>query len=885
MKFACPHCSQRLEAESTWGGREINCPTCSNAITVPGENAKSQTANPKEIPGSKALRRAVWGLVFGILLIGVGIGARRYFTPKAGAAANRPGLLAFFDRSDLTEVKVFPPQINLGTKQDRQSIVVQATYADGATRDATKEASLSIGNKSLVRLENGTAYPVADGKTDLQVKFGGRTLVVPITVDHATAERPISFRLDVIPALTKAGCNSGACHGSSRGKDGFRLSLFGYDPEGDYYRLTREQIGRRVNLALPEESLIIEKGLGAVTHTGGERFKKGDEIYSTLMRWLQAGALKDETNVAKVTGIEMMPKQTVLEGQGATQKHTVLAKYSDGTDRDVTSLAVFISNNEPAAKVSPAGMVTAGQRGESFVMARFDTFSVGSQVIVVPKNTPYKFPDDIAEYNYIDGLVNAKLKKLRIVPSGLCDDATFLRRIYLDVTGTLPTGEEVQKFLDNPSAGKRDEVIDELLQRKEFAELWVMKWAELLQIRSRQDQVSYKAALSYYNWLRDKMLNNVPIDKIVQDLIVASGSTFRNPAANYYQVQTDTLKTAENTAQVFMGMRIQCSQCHNHPFDRWTMNDYYSFAAFFPQIGRKPGEDPRETIIFDKGDGEVRHLVGNKVMAPKFLGGDVPEIKDKSRREVLAKWLASPENPYFARNLANIVWAHFMGKGIIDPADDVRISNPPSNPELLDALGTKFTEYGYDFKRLVKDICSSRTYQLSTRANDSNALDDRNFAKASIRRMRAEVLYDCISQVTDTRNKFQGLPRGARAVEIADGNVTTYFLTTFGRATRETVCSCEVKTEPNLSQALHLLNGNSTNEKIKEGGMVKTMLKAKKTPDQVVEELYLRCLSRKPGADELSKINGFLKDAKNPEDVLNDLFWSLLNSKEFIFNH
>ncbi len=538
-------------------------------------------------------------------------------------------------------MKVFPAEVNLGTKQDRQSIVVQAIYADGATRDATKGATLSVGNKSLVRLENGTLYPGADGKTELQVKFSGRTLMVPITVDHAAMERPISFRLDVIPALTKAGCNAGACHGSSRGKDGFRLSLFGYDPEGDYYRLTREQIGRRVNLALPEESLIIEKGLGAVNHTGGERFKKGDEIYTTLMRWLQAGAPKDETNVAKVTGIEMMPKQAVLEGQGVTQKYTVLAKYSDGTDRDVTSLAVFISNNEPAAKVSPGGMVTAGQRGESFVMARFDTFSVGSQIIVVPKNVPYKFPDDVAEYNYIDGLVNAKLKKLRITPSGLCDDATFLRRIHLDVTGTLPTGEEVQKFLDNPSAGKRDEVIDELLNRKEFAELWVMKWAELLQIRSRQDQFSYKAALSYYNWLREKMLNNVPIDKIVQELITASGSTFKNPAANYYQVQTDTLKTAENTAQVFMGMRIQCSQCHNHPFDRWTMNDYYSFAAFFPQVGRKPGEDPRETIVFDKGDGEVRHLVGNKVMAPKFLGGDVPEIKDKSRREVLAKWLAS----------------------------------------------------------------------------------------------------------------------------------------------------------------------------------------------------------------------------------------------------
>lgn len=897
MKFACSNCGQRIEAESAWAGRQIACPTCAINLTVPSDLGGASSVEP-EINSPPAIfeasvitskprksRTLVYAAAAIVFLLGIALAGRFFFTSKAGAGGSvfGSGLLAMFDRADVTEVHVFPSEVHLGAKQDRQSVVVQAVYSDGATRDVTAGASFSLGNKALARLQSETLYPIDNGKTELQVKFSGKVLKVPVIVDRAKVEEPISFRLDVIPALTKSGCNSGACHGSSRGKDGFRLSLFGYDPDGDHHRITREQVGRRVNLALPEESLLIEKGLGAVPHTGGERFRKGDEIYNTLLRWLQAGAPKDETNVAKVVSLDIMPKQAVLEGQGSAQKFTVRAKYSDGSDRDVTSLAVFISNNEPSVKVSEGGLATSGQRGESFVMARFDTFTVGSQVIVVPKNLPYEFPKDVAEYNHIDTLVHAKLKKLRITPSGLCDDATFLRRIYLDVTGTLPTAEETRKFVEEPSAGKRDQVIDELLDRKEFAELWVMKWAELLQVRSRQDQFSYKAALAYYNWLQDKMLNNVPIDKIVQDLITASGSTFRNPAANYYQVQTETLKTAENTAQVFMGMRIQCAQCHNHPFDRWTMNDYYSFAAFFPQVGRKQGEDPRETIIFDKGDGEVRHLVGNKTMKPKFLGGDVPEINGHSRREVLAKWIASPENPYFARNLANIVWAHFMGKGIIEPVDDVRISNPASNPELLDALAAKFTEYGFDFKRFVKDICSSRTYQLSTRANESNALDDRNFARASIRRMRAEVLFDCISQVTDTKNKFQGLPRGARAVQIADGNVTSYFLTTFGRATRESVCSCEVKTEPNLSQALHLLNGSTTNDKIKEGGVVNALLKTKK-PEEVVEELYLGCLARKPTEKELAKITGFLKDG-NPEDNLNDLFWSLLNSKEFIFNH
>ena len=788
--------------------------------------------------------------------------------------------------ADLSDLKVFPPDINLTTKNDRQSVVVQAIYSDGVTRDVTAEAALSLVDKKLARMDKQTLYPLADGKTTLDVKFESRSVSVPLLVTNAKTERPISFKLDVIPTFSKAGCNSGSCHGSARGKDGFRLSLFGFDPDGDHYRLTRENIGRRVNLAIPEESLILDKGLGIVQHTGGERFKPDSELYNTILTWLKDGAPNDGTNVSKVLAVDIMPKEAVLAGTGAVQRLTVRAKYSDGTDRDVTSLAVFMSNNEVSAKASESGLITAAARGEAFVMARFSAFTVGSQVIVIPKDAPYQFPADVAANNYIDELVHAKLKKLRITPSAVCDDATFVRRAYLDLTGTLPTPDEVKKFVDDPSTPKRTHLIENLLQRKEFTDLWVMKWAELLQIRSRNDEFSYKAALQYYNWLQDKLGSNVPISTIVQELVTATGSTLKNPAASYYQIQRDTLKTAENTAQVFMGMRIQCAQCHNHPFDRWTMNDYYSFAAFFPQIGRKQGEDPRESIIFDRSDGEVKHLVTGKTMKPKFLGGDEPEIKNgESRRAVLAKWLASPENPYFARNVANIIWAHFMGKGIIDPVDDVRVSNPPSNPELIEKLAAKFTEYGYDFRKLVRDICASRTYQLSTRPNDTNAQDDRNFAKAAIRRVRAEVLLDCISEVTETKDKFQGLPRGARAVQIADGNTSSYFLTTFGRATRETVCSCEVKTEPNLSQALHLLNGSTVNDKIQEGGVVKALLKAGKKPDEIIEDLYMRCLSRKPASDELTELQKFLADAKDPEPVLSDLFWSLLNSKEFIFNH
>ncbi len=787
-------------------------------------------------------------------------------------------------KSELTEVKCYPPTITLMGAKARQSIVVQASYADGITRDVTYEARARLADPRFADFDGTAVRPRADGHTKLLVSFAGQTLAIPVTVSNSSLPSAISFKLDVMPVFMKAGCNSGTCHGSSRGKDGFRLSLFGFDPEGDYHRLTREQIGRRINLALPEESLIVQKGLGAVQHTGGVRFSTNSGLCQTLIAWLAAGATNDPPTVAKATGIEIFPKEAVLEGSNALQRFVIRATYSDGGERDVTPLAVFLSNNDATARVSPDGLVAAGQRGEAFIQARFGEFNVGAQVIVIPRDLPYEWPN-VAARNYIDEADDKKLKRLRLTPSEVCDDSTFIRRACLDVTGTLPAPEEVNKFRAEKAPDKREKLVEQLLGRKEFADLWVMKFAELLQIRTRDNIVYPKAALLYFEWLRDQMLTNVPLDRIVHDLLTASGSNFRNPAANYYQIEPDTLKMAENTAQIFMGMRVQCAQCHNHPFDRWTMNDYYSFAAFFAQVGRKAGDDPRETVVFDRSGGEVKHLVTGAAMKPKFLGGEAPEIKNESRREVLARWLTSSQNPYFGRNLANMIWAHFTGRGIIEPVDDMRISNPASNPELLDALAGKLIDYKYDFRKLVRDICASRTYQLSTRPNESNAGDDRNFSKAAIRRLRAEVLLDCVSEVTGTPNKFPGLPRGARAVEIADGNTGNYFLTTFGRATRTTVCSCEVKVDPNLSQALHLLNGTTVQKKIEDGGVVKSLLKEKQTPEQVIENLYLRCFSRSPTEEEKGKLKEFLKDCSDPEPVLQDVFWSLLNAKEFVFNH
>jgi hypothetical protein len=779
---------------------------------------------------------------------------------------------------------VFPPDVNLKTSRDRQSLVVQVTQPDGITRDVTAEAKFTFANPALVTLEGPVLKPVADGTTQLTVEHSSQQVVIPVTVSEAAVDRPISFKLDVMPVFMRGGCNSGGCHGAARGKDGFRLSLFGFDPDGDHYRLTREISGRRIDLAVPASSLLVEKACGVVPHTGGDKITVGDEYYQTLIRWLEAGAPTDPAEIAQPVSVELYPRKMVLDGPGAKQQLTLRAKYSDGTDRDVTSLALFLSSNDTSAKIGPDGAVTAGERGEAFVMARFATFTVGSDAIVLPKGLQFTFPN-VPEANVIDQLVNAKLKNLRIAPSSRCDDETFLRRAYIDIIGLLPTAEEYQRFVSDTSSNKREKLVDELLGRKEFVELWVLKWAELLQIRS-SNEVSYKATLLYYNWLQDKIARNVPTNEWVQELLGASGGTFKNPPTNYYQIERDVLKVTENVAQVFMGMRIQCAQCHNHPFDRWTMDDYYGFASFFSQIGRKGTDDPREQVVFNSGGGEVNHPVRGRPIPPKFLGGVAPEVKGQDRRQLMAEWLASPENPYFATNLANIVWSHFFGIGIIHDVDDVRVSNPASNPELLAELGKKFTDYKYDFKKLVRDICTSETYQRSTIPNESNASDTRNFARQSVRRIRAETMLDCLTQVTETKNKFTGLPLGARAVQIADGSVSNYFLSTFGRPTRETVCSCEVKLEPTLSQSLHLLNGDTTSSKIPQGNLIGRRLKENVPAEQIIEEVYIRCLSRRPTEKEVKTLMEQVNAAGvAKQQALEDVFWALLNCREFMFNH
>ena len=818
----------------------------------------------------------------------VGGGPLRYLT--AGAMA----CLALWTASSLSaeeapaddaspQVLCFPPDVRLDHGLDYQSFIVMAVRPDGVTQDVTEAAEKQIGDPAVASLEGNRVLPAADGQTVLHVRYAGKEVEIPVFVQNTAAKPPVSFMLDVMPLFSRAGCNTGGCHGAARGKDGFRLSLFGYDPAGDHFRITRELPFRRVNLAIPEESLLVQKAVGAVPHTGGKRFEIDSESYRVLIAWLQAGAPYDGDQAARVVDLEVFPPSSVLEGTGTEQRLVARAKYSDGTDRDVTNWVTFISNNDNSATVTPDGRVTAGKRGEAFVLARFEGKTVASQVLVLPADLPYAPPAE-QPANYIDELVLDKLARLRITPSPICDDATFLRRVTLDIAGRLPSEDEWREFAADDSADKRSRVIDRLLEQKEFAEIWGMKWAELLMIRS-SNTVSVKSAFLYNQWLTEGIAKNTPVNVLFREMLAASGGTFRNPATNFYQVETDTLKTAENVAQLFMGVRIQCAQCHNHPFDRWTMDDYYSFAAFFAQIGRKTGEDYRETIVFNRGTGEVRHPVDNRVMKPRFLGGAESDTADKDRRELFAEWITSPENPFFAVNLANRIWAHFFGIGIVEPMDDVRVSNPPSNPQLYEALGRKLVEYDFDFKRLVRDICNSNTYQRSLESNPSNADDTRNFARAIPRRIQAEILLDCINQVTESQEKFRGLPLGARAVQIADGATSNYFLTTFGRSSRESVCACDVKTSPTLSQALHLINGQTVETKIRQGGLIARLLESGKSPEEVVSSLYIRAFSREPTAEEQARLAEIVAAAPNPRQGLEDIFWAVLNSREFVFNH
>ncbi|MBA4067343.1 MAG: cell surface protein [Isosphaera sp.] len=768
-------------------------------------------------------------------------------------------------------LKVFPPAVELRGQDDRQAVVVQLVDDQGVTKDVTAAAKFRLADPAVAVLTGPNLTPKKDGTTKLVAEHGGLSAEAAVVVKDAATARPVSFRLDVMPVFMKHGCNNGSCHGAARGKDGFMLSLFGYDPAGDYHRLTRALVGRRVDLAVPEKSLLLEKVTGAVAHTGGKLFDTTHDDYKTLLRWLKAGAPDDGAGAPEVTGVELLPGKVVFAEKGQKQPTVVRATYSDGSVRDVTRLALYLTNNEAIAAIGKDGVVTAGGRGGAFVFARFGKFTVGAEVIVLPTGDHFTWPKT-PEHNYIDTLVFDKLKKLHLAPSDLCSDEAFLRRVYLDLVGLPPDRAEYDRFLADKDPKKREKLVDALLDRPEFVDMWTMKWGELLRVRAYNQVPQYgrdaKAMFSYAAWIKGQMTANRPLDEFAAELLVGAGSNFKSPTANLYTAaeRLTPEKTAEDIAQVFLGTRIQCAQCHNHPFDRWTMDDYYGFSAFFAGVSLKRGVEGREMVVVNNNAANTTaHPVDGRRMKPKFLGGAAPEVEGQDPRKALAGWLASADNAAFRETMANMIWAHFFGRGIVDPVDDVRISNPPSNKELLEELGKRLAGYKFDKKKLVRDICLSRTYQLSATPNPTNELDEAYFSRSYVRRLRAEVLLDAITRITGTEDRFPQSPAGTRAVQIHTGEVTNYFLTTFGRAPRETPCSCEVNREANLSQALHLVNGDTVTQKVAAGKIIPSLLADKKAPEAVIEELYVRALCRKPTEAETKKLADIVRRETAPD--------------------
>ena len=786
-------------------------------------------------------------------------------------------------RTFADELKIYPPTVSLTSAVDQQPMLAIATDDSGVTRDVTDEVTWTCESTNLVTIDYATVRPAGESTEATESKLiaerGGDKLEIPVAVSGANETPDTSFRLDVLPVLTKSGCNSGTCHGSSRGKDGFGLSLFGFDPAGDYHRITRELAARRINLAVPAASLILEKSIGAVQHTGGKRFEADSDHYRTIHRWLQQGAKDDSKEVASVEKIDIYPPEAVIQGFGKTLPVRVIARYTDGTDRDVTNLAVYFSNDEGTANVAD-GTITGIARGEAFITARFETHTVGIPVLVLPSELD--FEPQPATGSYVDLFIAEKLNKIRVPVSDLCTDEEFLRRVTLDVIGLLPTEEEYKSFVESENPEKRTERIDELLAKDEFTDLWAAKWADLLMIKPVNNRMSEKSTLFYFEWVREQLRSGVPLDEMVRKIVNSTGTSFDNPAVNFYAREPNKMKLAEDAAQIFLGIRTQCAQCHNHPFDRWTMDDYYGFASLFVQVGRKRLEDERDWAIFRSG-AQTKHPVTKKDVMPKYLGGDSPEIRNGlERREFVAKWMTSPENPWFARNWANRIWAHYLGQGIVEPVDDFRVSNPPSNAPLLDGLAEKLIEYNYDFRKLARDILTSDAYQRSCDTVAGNEHDSRNFARGTVRRIPAVNLLDCFSQVTAAATKYPRLPLGARAVETPDPTPSNYFFAAFGRASRASACACETSSQPTLSQALHLLNGNSVHNKIKQGKLVKKWLKEERTPEQIIETIYVRSLGRMPTEKESQDLLASVNEESKHED-LKDVFWAVLNSREFLF--
>lgn len=791
----------------------------------------------------------------------------------------------------LARIEVSPEVVKLAGPRSRAQLVVTGFGVDGSVRDVTRECRIEVsgdGGKVV-----GTAQPTqqvlipkANGKTQVRVLAEGVATSVPVEVTRYADEQPVSFEFEMLAALSKQGCNSGACHGSPSGKGGFRLSLRAFDSVLDKQTLIREDLGRRTNPLDAEASLILTKPMMRLPHGGGLKLTKRDPAYAILRQWIAEGCQPDAEDAAKCVRIEVFPRSgRLLKFPNAQQQLAVVAHFSNGSSRDVTQMACYSSSDAAVADVTADGLVSGYDRGEAAIIVRYLEHVESCSLTFVKDISGYQWPNPPAA-NYIDELVQAKLRQLQYLPAGLASDDEFLRRVCLDVVGQLPTLEESKAFLADQSSDKRAKLIDRLLERPEHAKFWALKWGDLLRLTTTQ--VGSGGAFKYHRWLERAFETNMPYDQFARELLSASGSTLAQPTANFYRTATDAQDSVESISQLFLGARLQCAKCHNHPFERWTQDNYFGLTAFFNRVQRKKSPRGDEMLIYLAHSGEVTQPRTGKQMKPWLPGqGEIEAPQTGDRRQPFVDWLTAKDNSLFAKVESNRLWTFVMGRGIVDPPDDFRDSNPPSNAALLDALAKDFSEHGFDRRHLLRTILNSRTYQADFRPSEGSKDEVKYFSHYQPRLLSAEQLLDAICAVTDLPEKFNGLPDGTKATQLPAPDVAKHeFLKIFGQPERQTVCACERTSDSNLGMAIQFFNGPLIHGKLRDtSNRFRKLLAAGRPADAIVRELYLAAVCREPTQKEIDASLAHLAAKKDDVTAFEDIAWAILNTNEFLFQH
>jgi hypothetical protein len=789
------------------------------------------------------------------------------------------------------QLRVEPSSVTLSGPRDRWQLLLTAKRGD-QQQDITRAATYEVSDSRIAVIsKHGLITPRSDGTTKIVATWQDRRVEMDVQIRGSAEPTPSSFRYEVLPALTSAGCNAGKCHGSPSGKGGFALSLRGYDADADVEALVRQHGGRRINPLAPDESLLLLKPTTAIPHGGGKRLATGDARYAILRDWI-AGRAPIWLDEPRPKSIAIAPAERYLEPDAADQQIVVTATWPDGLARDVTHLAHLSTGDTSVAEIDGDGYVSRATPGEVTVSAQFAGLQATSTLYFLRRRNDFRWSSP-PESHWIDSLVFAKLRRLRIMPADLASDAEFLRRATLDVCGVTPTAEQAKSFLDDPRTDKRDRLIDELLERPEYADYWGMKWADRLGCNQRF--VGHTGAVKYFRWIRNQVATNVPEDEFARRLVTASGGNYGHPAASFYRLPRTPQDRAEHVSQVLLGVRIGCARCHNHPGERWSQDDYYSLAAYFAQIKYRNGPffnhqyDKEETIV-PMRDGELSHPRTGDAVSAKPLNFDgetkIGKPAGGERRAELAAWLTSPENRQFARAAVNRIWHQLFGRGLVEPVDDFRSSNPASHPQLLERLAEEFARGGFNRKELIHTIMRSRTYQLAARGDEAGDPENRYFGRTRVRPLEAEQLLDSISRATGVPEPLKGYPVGLRAAEVPDGEFVHRFLTAFGRPARALSCACERESETTVNQALELVGGRVIEPKLRDpNGRLAKLLAAKTDPRQLVEELYLATLTRRPTHAEIENLAKPLTESPDAAEAAQDLFWALLNHREFVMQH